>query len=820
MNETANALLAGVRVLDLATPRAELAGRIFADLGADVLKVETPGGATARRLPPFDESASEPWSLYWAAVGLGKRSAVLDFEHQEDDRTILRELSRRADVLIESFDPGFMDRLGLGFADLSLVNARLVYVSVTPYGQDGPKAHWPATELTIEAAGGRLALQGDKDRPPLPIGFPQAAFHAGGLAAADAIIALNERERSGRGQHLDVSMQAAMTWTLMNFMGYPPLTGHDPPAQGDDRADPSAGPQGPQLTLIPCADGFVLATNTLHEQIARIMPSAILPELAHRGDRRPRLEGIDWQAWLAEAKEGRVDTEVLGAAYDAVRAFCRTMTKAQIFAWAWEHDMRFAPVQTTRELLDNPHFKERGFWQRVGGYVHPGPAAKLSRTPITLSRPAPKLGQDQARVREWLQSPPQSTASPDVNPDRDGEAFRGLKVADFSWVAIGPLTGKALADHGATVVRVESATRIDYVRTLVPFKDNIPGANRSHYVNNLNTSKLGVALNLRTPGGRQLARKLADWADVVIENYTPGTMKRLGLDYETLSQDHPDLIMISTCLLGQDGPWSTFAGYGPHGAAIAGIFGITGWPDRPPYGPIGPYTDVVAPRYSVSTLAAALLERRRSGRGQHIDLSQVEAAIHFIEPLVLDETVNGRTALAAGHDSSTACPHGVFPTAGVERYIAVAVETVDQWRALRAVAPLDAFTDSRFDNLAERLANKAAIESVLQAWTRTQERFELERRLTAVGVPAAVAMRPSEVVCDPQLSHRGYFVTLNHSEIGPTPFDGLPTRFSAKQVQLHKAAPCLGEDTEYVMREILHLSDDEIVEHAANGVFI
>ena len=215
-------------------------------------------------------------------------------------------------------------------------------------------------------------------------------------------------------------------------------------------------------------------------------------------------------------------------------------------------------------------------------------------------------------------------------------------------MAVGPITGKALADHGATVIRVESSTRVDYVRTLTPFKDNEPGINRSHYYNNLNSSKLGVALNLQTPEGKQLAKRLIDWADVIVENFTPGTMKRLGFDYETLNKERPELIMISTCLLGQTGPWASFAGYGPHGAAISGLHYITGWPDRPPTGPVGPYTDVIAPRYSVSALAAAILERRRSGLGQHLDVSQVESAIHFIEPLVLDETVNGRTAQAAG----------------------------------------------------------------------------------------------------------------------------------------------------------------------------
>ena len=403
---------------------------------------------------------------------------------------------------------------------------------------------------------------------------------------------------------------------------------------------------------------------------------------------------------------------------------------------------------------------------------------------------------------------------------RLGEAFAGLKVADFSWVAVGPITAKALADHGATVVRIESSTRVDFVRTLTPFKDNVPGINRSHFMNNLNTSKLGVALNLSTPEGKALARQVIDWADVIVENYTPGTMKRLGFDYETLSKERPELIMISTCLLGQTGPWASFAGYGPQGAAISGFRAITGWPDRAPIGPVGPYSDVIAPHYSIATLAAAILHRRKTGLGQHIDVSQVEAAVHFLEPLVLDEIVNGRTAMAPGHDSLTACPNGVYATAGVSRFIAIAVETPEQWRALKAIAPLEAFAEPRFDAMAARREVKADIDAAISAWTATQDRYELEAKLIAAGVPASVAQRPTELHTDPNLAARDFFVTLNHSECGPVPYDGFMTRFSAKKEMLHKAAPCVGEDTEYVLTKLLGLSDDQIAEYAAADVFV
>jgi crotonobetainyl-CoA:carnitine CoA-transferase CaiB-like acyl-CoA transferase len=229
---------------------------------------------------------------------------------------------------------------------------------------------------------------------------------------------------------------------------------------------------------------------------------------------------------------------------------------------------------------------------------------------------------------------------------------------------------------------------------------------------------------------------------------------------------------------------------------------------------------VIAPHYAISALASAILQRRASGLGQHLDVSQVESAIHFLEPLVLDQTVNGRTAPASGLDSLNACPHGVYQTAGTERYVAIAVETPSQWQALLKVAPLQAFTDPGFDTLEARRAVRDEIDAVMRDWARGFEHAALERLLIDAGVPAATVQRMTDLQDDPQLASRRYFVTLTHSEVGPMPYDGLVTRFSAKQTQLHKAAPCLGEDTEKVMRDILGMSAEEIADYAAQGVFV
>lgn len=807
----ANGPLHNIRILDLATPRAELAGRLLADLGADVLKIEPPGGAAARRLPPFDERPGhEGESLYWAAVGLGKRSLALDIT-KKAGRTQLLELAAEADVLVESFDPGYMSSIGLGYDDLSALNPSLIYASVTPFGQSGPLANAPAADLTIEAAGGLVALQGDADRVPIPTGYPQASFHAGAQAAADIVVALNERARSGLGQHLDVSAQAAIVWTLMHATGFPPNQGSNPPGTCEKRgesANPFPGLK--HLTLGQCKDGWYL-TSVLLPGIGGRTFDALMQWAGNEGELDDDLRGVPWHSWAAEVLAGNLTVDQVNRAQDAFAAFARGRTMLELQRFALKHKVVLGAIYAIKDLPRDPQLAARRYWTTIGGRKHPGAYIRPSLTPARPSRPAPAPN-DSAGAPAWK---PRKSIAPTAPGAPREQAFAGLKVADFAWVGVGPIVAKALADHGATVVHVECSLRPDVLRLAPPYKESQPGIDRAQFMANYNSSKLGLALNLQTDDGKAIAHRLIDWADVVVESFTPGTMSRLGLGYEDLSRDRPDLVMFSTCLRGQTGPEAAYSGFGSQGAALCGLHGLTGWPDRPPHGTWGAYSDFIAPRPGVAGLAAALYHRQRTGRGQHVDLSQVEAAMHFIEPLLLDYTVNGHEATRHGLDSIYAAPHGVYPTRGKNRHIAIAVETRDQWRALCAIAPLEAFAARNFDRLEARIAARAAIDAALAPWCRRHDAFKLAERLRAAGIPASAVQYPSDLYQDPQLTHRNFFVTLDHTVMGPTPYDGLVTQFSATPGILSKAAPCLGEDTQHVLSEILGMTENEIAEAAA-----
>jgi benzylsuccinate CoA-transferase BbsF subunit len=489
-------------------------------------------------------------------------------------------------------------------------------------------------------------------------------------------------------------------------------------------------------------------------------------------------------------------------------------------------------VNNAADVLDSVQHRAREYWVEVGGRLHPGWPARMSRSQAG-PRPAAPGGDDQRPAAEPLGWP--GGVSGDDQPlaaeplgwrggaarrsGRAGLAFDGLRVADFTWVAAGPMSAKALADHGATVVKIESGARPDLVRLLPPFLHNLPGPNRSQWMGNLNTSKLSLALNLATPRGRELARRIVvEWADVVMDSYTPGTMARLGLGHDDLAAARPDLICFSTSLMGDGGPLSPFAGYGNHGAAIAGMTHLTGWPGLPPAGPSGPYSDIVTPRFAVALLAAAVLDRRRTGAGIRIDLSQVECAARFLEPVLLDAAVNGRVADPAGHASRTACPSGVYACTGVERYVTLAVESADQWRALCDVLAMPDLRTPDLDDPGARRTRAAEIDARITAWTSGLDRFEAEARLVEAGVPAAAVLRASDLHRDAQLAHRGFFVPLEHGEMGTVPYDGFATRFSARPGTLRGPAPLLGQHTREVLSSILGLTEGEIDGLAEEGV--
>ena len=813
-------LLEPYRVVDLTDERGHFAGFVLAQLGAEVIAIEPPGGSPVRRLSPF---APDGASLTHAAYTRGKRSVKLDLDSL-DGREAFRQLIASADVLIESWAPGTLAAKGWGPDELEAVNPRLVVVSVTPFGQTGPKANWAATDLTVWAAGGPAALCGDEDRPPLQVSVPQAFLHAGAQAASATVLALLERAQSGRGQHIDVSAQvvamgSTQSSALCSHVGSP-LT-----------VRAGGGIKGGEINLrfvYPAADGYVSITMVFGSVIGPVT-GKLMQLVQEAGFCDEATASKDWADYAMALSDGRESLADFERIKECLAAFTATKTKAELFSLAQERRLLMAPVVTTEDIVGSEQLEARGYWDDVDGTRFPGPWLHGLASHLPSGLRVPALGQHTEEVLGQLRSDlhpgPSHTAASfgdagarlTRRPEgAERRPLTGVKVLDFMWAVAGPTVSRLLADAGATVVRVESSTKLDACRAFLPFIDNEPGVENSALFNNLNADKLGITLNLNTEAGRSVAEDLCRWAEVVCEAYSPRAMRSWGLAYDEIRQLNPSVVMLSTCLFGQTGPLASFAGYGNLAGAMTGFYNLTGWPDRPPVGPFGAITDYTSPHPAAASLLAALDHRRRTGEGMYLDFSQAEASIHYLTPAILDYLHNGRIATANGNASDSACPHGVFPSAGVDQWVAVVAHDDEAWRAL---ADLIGRPDLAPLPLAERLAARDSIESVVGAWTATRPGVEVEHQCQTRGIPAHRVQNSPELAADPQLAHRGHWLTVEHSVHGTTTIEASRFSLSRTPIGPRRGAPTLGEHTFEVLADCLGYDAERIAELAAAEAF-
>ena len=407
--------------------------------------------------------------------------------------------------------------------------------------------------------------------------------------------------------------------------------------------------------------------------------------------------------------------------------------------------------------------------------------------------------------------------------DLPSDVFSELRVADFAWVGVGPLVSKYLADHGAEVIRVESSVRPEPLRRAPPFVNDEPGLDNSGYYADFNSSKRCASLNLQHPHGVELAKRLIAECDIVTESFTPKAMRAWGMTYDDLRQIREDIIMISMPMYGLTGPWSMWQGYGHVLQAAAGISHMTAYPGEEPIGTGVAYTDFLVPHFAAAALLAALDHRQRTGEGQNIDFGQMEAAIHATETMMLDYSVNGREqqALGAGHPQYA--PHGTYRCAARrdgddDRWIAIACSTDWEFAALaKAMERPEWIVDPRYTDAASRLSHQDELDAAIGEWTRGWQAEALMYLLQEAGVPAGVVQTPEDLRNDPQLAHRGHFWTLDHPTMGRRAYDGPTFRLSETPANLHKGAPLLGEDNEYVWKDIVGMGDEEYVEHLVAG---
>lgn len=803
MEDAAAPGLDDLRVLDWTDAAGQLAGRILADLGAEVILVEPPEGDPRRRTGPT-VAALGGLSAMWAARNFGKRSSAIDLASR-DGRARLHELIGAADVLIENQPVASHAAAGIDLDELRRRHPRLVICSITPWGRSGPHAGDRGSDLTTLARSGNLFMTGDPDRPPVRCSMPTSHYHGGAEAAAAILMALYRRDCTGDGDLVDVSVQEVMATTNVS---------HTAQSWRTDRRGQRAGGAyrvgaSIQREIWQCADGHI--TFALRGGKARAPGLIAMTQLMREAGMAPAvLLERDWATYNHNTLTQQ-EVDEISAAF---AAFFRTRTMQELYDAACERRLMLAPANSEAEVLASRQLASRSFFVPAGGAAAPLIPARFAAAPWVRVRPhLPELDSAAGFRSGGLLAP----ADGERQPPAAGGSFAGLKVLEFGAGAAAPLATRYFADQGATVVKIESRHRPDFLRTL---RDDGSGKlDHSLFFACINPNKLSAGLNMKDPRGVALARRLIGWADVVVENFAPGVMARWGLDWDSLREEFPALVMASTCLWGQTGPERAYPGFGGQGAALAGFNYLTGWPDGDPVGPYGTITDSLSPRFAAAAITAALLRRNRSGHGAYIDLSQVETGVYCLSEWLLAYQQTGETNARAGNHSPAAVPHGVFPARGDDRWIAIAIHDDADWRALRVAMGEPQWAGAvELDALGGRLARRREVEAHLTEWTAAHEAGELAATLQRAGIDAAAVADLQDVLGDEQLRHRGHFAPVVHPILGEHLVEAIGARFASSPMQSYRPAPCLAADNETVYRDILGLTREEFDRLGAEGV--
>jgi crotonobetainyl-CoA:carnitine CoA-transferase CaiB-like acyl-CoA transferase len=779
-------LLDAVRVLDLSSGNADEVTRLFADLGADVLKVEPPGGNLARDELPTLAGASIPFAVHNA----NKRSAVLD-PLDEDDCSRFRDLAAYADIVVDSGLDGLAGAFGASGAELATQYPHLVVLSITDFGATGPRSSWRATDPVFYAMCGSLSRSGPTAGTPVlpPDGIASAT--AAVQAAWAALVAYYNRLRCGTGEYIDFSRFDAVVMALDPVFG-----AHGQAAAGIRRTGQWRGRPKNQdaYPIYPCQDGYVRL--------------CVLAPRQWHGLRR----------WLGEPEDFQDPKyDALGARFAAwheigvlIEALFAGQTMKDLVTAGQAHGVPIAAVLTPSQILGSEHFQAVG--AIADAELVPGVRTSVPTGYFVvdgqrsgLRAPAPTAGQDEPC---WLAAPP-VVPSP---PGKPGDyPFAGLRILDLGVIVAGGELSRLFGDLGAEVIKVESADYPDGLRQARAgdaMSETFAWTHRNH---------LGFGLDLRTAEGKEIFGRLVAQADAVFANFKPGTLSALGFSYETLRAINPRIVLAGSSAFGNSGPWSTRMGYGPLVRAATGVTRLWTSDDLDNLGDTGRHAfydattifpDHVVGRVTAIAALAALIRRDHTGSGSHVHVSQAEAVVNQLDTLYVTQA-----ARAAGirHIRDDVGLHAVYPCAGDDEWCVISIATDDEWRRATWIFDHQEWADDpRFATGESRLANRGELVGLVSAWTRMRTPVRAAELLQAAGVAAGPMNRPPDILEDPQLIERKLYSDMVHplidhplpAETGPAPFQHIP---AAPQ----RPAPLPGQDTREICRSVLAMSPEQ-----------
>lgn len=787
--------LKGVRVLELADGvAAAYCARQFALWGADVVVLEREGGSRLRRMGPRGGEGAARESLLWQFVAANKRAMPLSSACPDEDA--LLDLLRRTDVLVTDWSDADLERWGLTLDGLRERLPGLVLVSVSPFGLNGSYACLFGSELVVQALSGYAFFNGEKRSPPLKAPGHILGYTCGVCAFVAAAAALIARLGSGRGNLVEVSEMETLTAILpllrIEYTGVHP----------ERDSGPSTGVRAHR-----CRDGWV---------------TFVPPPADQLGDYGAAL-GVDDGEWPRSVK-GEDPVARVRRLLPFLAGRVREKTMDEVFHGLLERKIVCGKVVKPVDLLAEEHLAARGFFQtldhsRLGELPFAGPGARLDLTDAVPPAPAPAVREQvEPSAVDWQPVEPPAA----VGEESESLPLAGVEIVDLTQAWIGPFATMLLADLGASVIKIESRQRPDvwrrWLASPVPMANPPPGlVNSSPNYNSVNRNKRSLCLDLKTEEGKDLLLRLAAGADVVMENFTPRVMERFGLEWPQLSVENPGLVVTHWSGFGKTGPLSDYKANGTSIEALAGWDWLHRYPDGDPM-VMGFYqADAITGMQMAATTLVALFHSRRTGEGQSIDGSMIEAAVGYLGEVLLDAALGGEQSPPGNGDLDLA-PHGVYPCAGDDRWIAVAVESDELWRRLVAISGSGTLADPAFDRHADRIANAEKLDEAIAEWTRTRQAEHLMERLQAAGIAAGVVRTTAELMECSHLKRRCWFRRIEHADVGEHRYAGHPWRMDGLLERSDLPPPRLGEHSRELLRERLGLSDAEIDDLFDRGV--
>jgi len=765
-------------------------GLLLANLGAEVILIETPDGDAMRRDGPFKDDEPDPEkSLSFAAYHTNKNGIVLDLEARDDQET-LKRLAQGADVLLEDKPVGFLDRQHLGFSALRELNQKLVMTSITGFGQSGPYREFKAPSIVAFAMGGLMNVCGHPGRAPL-MGPCDIAYHLASVHAAfGTLLALFNRRESGRGEHVEASLQEVLVADpFLRLITRYSVTGEITARTGHSQSTTVA-------ETYQCKDGYARIFVNQPDHWRRFLewlgrpPELLDPKYEAVQNRFPLRQTIDR---LMEARTLNYDTQKFFEEFQGLR-------------------LAGAPINPPSAFLADRQSQDRKYLTsvehpRLGPHQFPGDPYRFSESPWQVQRGAPLFREHQDRIRgdwsrpsAWLESENGRSAS-----SSSRRLFEQVRMISFPTGVVGPALAGLLAEHGAQVIAIEPGRGPRSPQRGQKFQ--IASDLES------NRDRKRIAVDMKHPEGVQLVKKLIAKSDVVAENFSARVMASWGLDYPRIREIRPDIIMASLQAFGQTGPRRDYVSFGPILMSYSGMAYLWRDPeiDRPGTACQTAFPDYVAPSYGALAILAALHYRTRTGKGQYIDISQAETAASMLGPAYLEYLVNGREPKPQGNFSYTAAPHGCYQCKGDDSWCVIAVETQEQWRRFCELAEhREWLTDHRFAELAVRIVYRQELDYWIENWTSRYTPHQVMMMLQREGIAAAVVQTAEDLYRDPHLRERGFAREVFHRQVGWLTRVGPSVRLSEDGFMPPGEAHTGGQDNEAVLGEILGMSSEEI----------